>query len=295
MRVLVAGAGGLLAAAIIREFSPDTAVVALDRQALDITDAAACERIVAEARPDVVFNCAAYNNVDGAEDDAAHALRINTFGVRTLGAAVRLAGAAFVHFGSDFVFDGEADRPYTEDDRPNPRGVYAASKLLGDWFALAHPSAYVLRVESLFGEPGPGGTRQGSLGTIVARIRAGEPVPAFVDRTVSPTYTADVAAACRRLIAGGVAPGLYHCVNSGAATWAEVAAEAARLLGRPIDLKPITLQTASLKAPRPRYCALSNARLRAAGVALPPWEDALRRHLDKLQQPGAQLTVGRSD
>lgn len=279
MRVLVAGAGGLLAAAIIREFSPDAHVAALGHASLDITDRAACERAIATARPGVVFNCAAYNNVDGAEDDAVRAIRINAMGVRALAAAARLGGATFVHFGSDFVFDGETDRPYTEDDRPNPRGVYAASKLLGDWFALEHPAAYVLRVESLFGEPGPGATRQGSLGTILARIRDREPVPVFVDRTVSPTYTTDIAAACRQLLERRAAPGLYHCVNGGAATWADVATEAARLLGLPIDLQPITLQTAALKAPRPRYCALSSGKLRAAGIEMPPWPDALRRYL----------------
>jgi dTDP-4-dehydrorhamnose reductase len=279
MRIVVTGAGGLLAAGIIRDFSRASDMVPLDRAALDITDAAACVRAIAQARPDVVFNCAAYNDVDGAEADAVAAIRINALGVRTLCGASRAAGASFVHFGSDFVFDGEAARPYTEDDRPNPRGVYAASKLLGDWFALEHPGAYVLRVESLFGQPGPGRTRRGSLGTIVARIRAGEPVPAFVDRTVSPTYTADVAAAVRTLLARRAPPGLYHCVNSGAATWAEIAAEAASVLGLPIEIQPITLGTAALKAPRPKYCALSNERLTAAGATMPSWQDALRRYL----------------
>ena len=279
MRIAVTGAGGLLAAAVVREFSADSDVVALDRAALDITDSQACARTIAEIRSDVVFNCAAYNDVDGAETDAVTAIRVNALGVRALGEAARVAGAAFVHFGSDFVFDGEAGRPYTEDDRPNPRGVYAASKLLGDWFALEHPSAYVLRVESLFGEPGPGRTRRGSLGTIVSRIRAGEPVPAFVDRTVSPTYTADAASAARTLLTRRAAPGLYHCVNSGTATWAEIAAEAARLLALPLEIRPITLETAALKARRPKYCALSNARLQAAGAVMPSWQDALRRHL----------------
>ena len=279
MRVVVTGAGGLLAAAILREFGSGHDVVAFGHADLDITDPAACDRILSATRPDVVFNCGAYNNVDGAEDDAVRAISINALGVRALGAASRLIDAVFVHFGSDFVFDGETDRPYTEEDRPNPRGVYGASKLLGDWFALEHPRAYVLRVESLFGEPAPGATRQGSLGAIVARIRAGEPVPAFVDRTVSPTYTTDAAAACREMLTRGATPGLYHCVNTGAATWADVATEASRVLSLPIQLKPITLETAALKAPRPRYCALSNAKLRAAGVSMPPWQDALRRHL----------------
>jgi dTDP-4-dehydrorhamnose reductase len=280
MRLLVTGVRGLLGAAIGREFrQPEYDVVALDRAALDVTDDRAVEAAVASHRPDVVVNCAAYNDVDGAESDPLTALGVNAFAVRALSRAARDAGAALVHYSSDFVFDGDIDRPYVEDDEPNPRGVYAASKLLGDWFALEHARAYVLRVESLFGEPGPNGSRRGSLGTIVQRIMAGDEVPVFTDRVVSPSYTADVARATRALLASNAPPGLYHCANSGVATWAEVASEAARMLDRPLRMKPITLASVQLKAPRPRYCALSNGKLLAAGVAMPRWEEALGRHL----------------
>jgi dTDP-4-dehydrorhamnose reductase len=138
--------------------------------------------------PEVVINCAAYNNVDRAEEEAVAALEVNAFGALSLSRAARAAGAVLVHYSTDFVFDGNADHPYSETDATNPRGVYAASKLLGDWFVLETPGAYVLRVESLFGEPGPDATRRGSLATIVERIRAGEEVPVFVDRTVSPSH-----------------------------------------------------------------------------------------------------------
>lgn len=278
MRVVVTGADGMLAAAIIREFSNGHDVVALRRHDLDVTDHAAVHGTIAGARPDVVINCAAYNDVDGAQDDAPAALRVNTFAVRTLAAAARAGRAALVHYGTDFVFSGESRQPYREEDVPNPAGVYAASKLLGEYFALDDAAAYVLRVESLFGDPGGNG-RAGSVGTIIGRIRAGEPVPVFVDRTVSPSYTADVAAATRELLARHAAPGLYHCVNSGAATWADIAAEAARLLNMPLDVKRITLESAALKAPRPKYCALSNVKLAGAGIVMPTWQDALRRHL----------------
>ena len=171
-----------------------------------------------------------------------------------------------------------------ESDEPNPLGVYAASKLLGEWFTRDCPRAYVLRVESLFGHPGEAGTRRGSLGTIVDRIRAEEEVPVFVDRTVSPTYTVDVARATRLMIEHGVSPGLYHCVNSGAASWLEIAQEAARLIGRTLRVKRLTLATANLVAVRPRYCALSPARLADAGIAMPTWQDALARYLSLLDR-----------
>jgi dTDP-4-dehydrorhamnose reductase len=279
MRVLITGARGLLAAAVTREFAAAGDVIALDRSQLDITNPGDVARALADRKPAVVINCAAYNDVDGAEENAEGALRVNAIAVLGLSRAAREAGAGFVHYSTDFVFAGDATHPYGEDDLPNPRGVYAASKLVGEWLALEHPGGYVLRVESLFGPAGPGTTRQGSLAAIVARIRAREPVPVFVDRTVSPSYTTDVARATRELLARRTAPGLYHCVNSGAATWAEIAEDAARVLNVPLFMTPITLESVALKAPRPKYSALSNAKLHAAGVVMPPWQDALARYL----------------
>jgi dTDP-4-dehydrorhamnose reductase len=280
MRVLVTGAGGLLGAAIVREFeAAGGTVAALGHATLDVTNPEQVRQAIADTRPDLVINCAAFNDVDGAESQATAALELNAFAVRTLARAAREAGARLVHYGTDFVFDGNQSRPYLEDDPPNPGSVYAASKLLGEWFALEHPDAYVLRVESLFGEPGPGGSRTGSLKSIVTRIRAGEATPVFVDRTVTPGYTTDVAAATRQLVAGGAPPGLYHCVNSGATTWAEIAGEVARQLGVPLNMTPVTLDSVALKAKRPRYSALSNRKLAAAGIAMPTWQDALTRHL----------------
>ena len=188
MKVLVTGVRGLLGAAIAREFSNGCQVVGLDRGLLDITSDEAVRSVIEAERPALVVNCAAYNNVDGAEDDPTSAFRLNAFAVLALSRAASSAGATLVHFSSDFVFDGETDRPYTEDDVANPRSAYAASKLLGDWFALECPRAYVLRVESLFGPPGPDGARRGRLGAIVDRIREGAEVPVFVDRTVSPSW-----------------------------------------------------------------------------------------------------------
>ena len=116
-------------------------------------------------------------------------------------------------------------------------------------------------------------------GTIVDRIRSGDEVPVFVDRVVSPTYTPDIARTTRALLTGDVPPGLYHCVNSGHATWQQIAARAAELLGLPFHPRPMTLETAGLRARRPRYCALSNAKLAAVGCDMPTWEAALAAFL----------------
>jgi dTDP-4-dehydrorhamnose reductase len=285
-RVLVTGAAGQLGSFIVRAFE-GYEVVAAARRELDVTDPSAVAGVVSEIAPSLIINCAAYNDVDGAEDAPLDALAPNAFAVRSLARAASACGATLVHYSTDFVFDGEASVPYDEQAAPRPRSAYAASKLLGEWFALDAPRAFVLRVESLFGcVPGWTG-RRGTLDSIVEGLVAGRDVRAFTDRVVSPSYLADVAAATRFLVESGAAPGLYHCVNSGQGTWYQVAQEAARLLGVNPRLVPMTVDHAALKAPRPRYCALSNAKLAAAGFTMPPWPDALGRWLASRGEPAA--------
>ena len=214
------------------------------------------------------------------DDDSFAVSRAPGGAVLNLARAAEEAGARFVHYSTDFVFDGAATTPYTEDVRPSPRGTYAASKLLGEWFALEAPQSYVLRVESLFGSPANWTGRRGTLDGIAANLEQGREVRAFSDRIVSPGYVVDIAAATRHLALSGAEPGLYHCVNSGHASWYDVAREVASLIGseRP-NITPVTMDQSKLKAPRPRYCALSVAKLEAAGFRMPAWQDALRRWL----------------
>ena len=285
-RVLVTGAKGQLGSAIVRAFA-DADVLALRRADLDITDPGAVRGVIADARPNLIVNCAAFNDVDGAETAPAAALAVNAFAVRSLARAAETSGATLVHYGSDFVFDGEASIPYGESAEPAPRSTYAASKLLGEWFALDAPRAFVLRVESLFGCDAEWQGRRGTLDTIVDWLEQGREVRVFTDRVVSPSYIEDVAAATRYLAIHDAAPGLYHCVNSGAATWYDVAREAAALLGVPPRFKITTMAEAHLPASRPRYCALDNAKLAAAGFPMPPWQDAVRRWLSVRRQPAA--------
>ena len=135
----------------------------------------------------------------------------------------------------------------------------------------------MLRVESIFGGPTAGITaRDGSLGTIVRKLKAGEEVAVFTDRTVSPSYAPDIARATRALVEGGAPSGLYHCVNSGQTSWDVIATEAAAILGIEPKLKPITLDMLTLAAPRPRYCAMDPSKLAASGFAMRSWQDALR-------------------
>src|SRR5690606_2105619 len=140
-----------------------------------------------------------------------------------------------------------------------------ASKLLGEWLALDAPGAFVLRVESLFGSPPGWRARRGTLDTIREGLEQGREVRVFTDRQVSPGYIPDIAAATRHLLDTGAPAGLYHCVNSGFASWYDVAAETARLLGVTPRLVPVTTDQVPLKARRPRFCALATGKLASTG------------------------------
>jgi dTDP-4-dehydrorhamnose reductase len=273
---LILGAAGQLGSAMAEGLSQRHEVVAMTREELDIGDSAATRDVVTAVCPDVIVNCAAFNQVDAAERDPVPALTVNAFAVRALARLANDLDATLVHYSTDFVFDGRATRPYGEDDAPNPQSVYGSTKLLGEWFARDAVERYVLRVESLFGGP----QARSSVDRMVNAIRAGEEVRAFCDRTVSPSYVADVVAATVAMLDRRSPYGLYHCVNTGWTTWAALAREIARMLGRPdAPIREITQAEAALAAKRPRFAALSNEKLARAGVMMPSWQDALTRYV----------------
>jgi dTDP-4-dehydrorhamnose reductase len=282
MRIVVTGAGGQLGAALVHEFGAAHDVTAFTRAQLDISDDAAVAAALTRAKPELILNAAALTDVDGAEDRVIEALNSNAFGVRALAQAAMVHGATLVHYSTDFVFDGHATTPYSEADTPNPQNVYAASKLLGEWFAVDAPLAYVLRVEGIFGTTPGAAPPKGSAAGILNSLRASGSAKVFVDRTITPACVTDVARATRQLIEFNAPAGLYHCVNSGVTTWMEFAEEMARLLGIQATLVPVRLADMKLRATRPVYCALSNDKLRSVGIDMPTWQEALRRYL----QPG---------
>jgi dTDP-4-dehydrorhamnose reductase len=280
MKVLVIGAAGQLGQGMVERFAGEHDVTAASRREVDVTDHRALRAFVLDRRPEAVINCAAFTDVDGSNDQQELALDINGFAVRTLARATTELDAVLVHFSTDFVFPGTTATPYTEEDAPEPQSVYAQSKLFGEWVAADNPKHYVLRVESLFGGP----RARSSVDRIVAAVGAGQPAPVFVDRIVSPSFVDDVTDASAHLLRSGAPFGVYHCVNTGAATWLEVGQEIARLLQQPeTTLKPISVDDVTLKASRPRYAALNNAKLARAGYTMPTWQDALRRYLSRRQ------------
>lgn len=278
--VLVTGAAGQLGEAMVAQLEARHEVVNLNRNDLDVADTARVLATVAAVCPDVIVNCAAYTDVDGAEQDPTSALAANAWAVRALARAAGEINAALVHFSTDFVFDGAITRPYLESDEPNPRGTYAVSKLLGEWFASDAPAHYVLRVESLFGGP----RARSSVDKMVQSFVAGREVRAFADRTVSPSYVEDVVSATNALLDQRPACGLYHCVNSGWTTWSGIARELAMLVGKPnATIIDVNMGDAKLIAPRPKFAALDNSKLTAAGIPMPTWQEALKRYVATLE------------
>jgi dTDP-4-dehydrorhamnose reductase len=273
--VMILGAGGQLGTAMADGLARHHEIISRTRGELDITNAEAVRADITAIYPDVIVNCAAYTNVDGAETDQLSALATNAWAVRAIARVAAELDATLVHYSTDFVFDGAASAPYSESDLPNPRSVYAMSKLLGEWFAAEAPRHYVLRVESLFG-----GSMTSSVDRLLQGILAGTEVRAFSDRTVSPSYVDDVVKATRDLFEGGKPFGLYHCVNTGWTTWFELARRLAVSAARPdARVTPFEMAASGLRAPRPKFAALSNRKLTENGVTMPTWEQALDRYV----------------
>jgi dTDP-4-dehydrorhamnose reductase len=276
MKIAVLGAAGQLGAAMRAAAAERHDAIGLTRRDVDVTDAAALTQILTKAAPECIINCSAFAQVDEAEDAPLAALAVNAIAVRSLARISASLNATLVHYSTDFVFDGLTPGLHTEELAPNPSGVYASSKLLGEWFAADAPKRYVLRVESLFGGAAP----KSSVDTLLDGILAGRTVTAFSDRSVSPSYVVDVAGATLAMVERQIPYGLYHCVNSGSTTWDQLTHELARLAHRP-DAPIATARMADLKmrVRRPLHAALSNDKLRAAGIPMPSWQDALARHV----------------
>ncbi len=276
-RVLIFGAAGQLGVELVNEFRRrGHKVRGLDRASVDITDAARVEQSVADFDPQVVVNAAAYNQVDVAEQEPQAAFAVNALAVRNIALACRQNGAVFVHFSTDYVFDGRAGRPYTEDDPPHPLGAYAVSKLAGEYFAQAYlDDALIIRTSGVFG---PGGLRtaRGNFIELMLRLaQSGQPIRVVADHYASPTFAPLLAARTADLVERGQ-NGLFHIGGGTAISWFDFAKLIFRVAGLSPELRPTSEREYRTAARRPKYSALSNARIEQLGLApMPPLEEAV--------------------
>jgi dTDP-4-dehydrorhamnose reductase len=278
--ILLVGAEGQLGRALVAAAS-GSRLVALPRQALDVTDGAAVEDVIRRTGPAVVVNATAYNRVDDAERDPAAAFQVNAVAVHHLARSAARHGARLVHFSTDYVFGAVGTGPFTEEAGPAPLNAYGASKLAGEQLLrLADARHVVVRTAALYGTPGTGGKGGNFVDAVLAQARAGRPLRVVTDQVTSPTYAADLADGALRLVEVQPPGGVYHLVNEGACSWFEFAREILSLCGLEPDLAPTTSAAYGAPARRPANSALASCRLGVLGLPpLRPWREALRAYL----------------
>ena len=279
MRIAVLGSQGQLGRDLIPRLPGE--VLPLTRADIDLSQPQTIAEKLTGLKPDMVINCAAYNLVDKAETEPELAWRVNAIGVRDLARAACAVGARFVHFSTDYVFglDPTQSTPRTENDVPGPVSVYGATKLAGEYLALAaNPKTLVIRTCGLYGVHGTGGKGGNFVETMLRLAGQGKPLKVVDDQHCTPTATADLADATVKLLATGAA-GLFHMTNAGATTWFQLAREIFRQSQLSVDLTPITSAQFSAPARRPCYSVLDCRKLASVGILLPEWPESLRRYL----------------
>ncbi len=289
-RWLVAGSGGMLGRDLVTALlGRGEEVVGLTRTELDVTDRAAAAAAIADGKPDVVVNCAAWTAVDDAEAHEDEALAVNGTGAGNLAAVIASGGAPagcrLVHLSTDYVFPGDASLPYAEDADPGPRTAYGRTKLAGERAVRqALPLAsYVVRTAWLYGAHGPN-----FVATMIRLERERPAVDVVADQHGQPTWTADVARQVIALAGSGAPAGIYHATSSGETTWFGLASEVFQLLGAdPARVRAVPSSAYPRPAPRPGYSVLGHRAWAAAGIEpIGDWRLALRQAFPALAAAG---------
>ncbi len=290
MKVVVLGSKGMLAQDLIPIIAKEHKTLSFDKDRVDITDKKSVFELVGANKPDLVINCAAYNQVDQAETDRQAAFRANAYGVQQLALACEEFGSVLCHFSTDYVFDGKSTRPYRPDDEPNPISVYGESKRAGEVFVQSILNRYYLiRTSSLYGKHGGNFVH-----TILRLAKKKEPLRVVQDQAMSPTWTVNLAQGVVKLITSGKF-GVYHLTDRtrGGISWFEFAGEILKVKGLPNEIEPTTSQEfirspsrrllrAGGPAKRPAYSVLDTSLFTlCCGYEPMPWQESLKRFLDK--------------
>lgn len=274
MRITIAGSDGMLARDVIAAAERrGHEIDAPNRAEMDITDPTAIDEALADFRPNAVINCAAWSDVDGAEDDERGAMAVNDTGAALLAAAAARIGASVLYPSSDYVFDGTNGVPYLEHDMPNPISAYGRSKLGGEVsVAAANPRHFIVRSSWLYGV--------GGKNFVETMLRLGaeqEEILVVSDQRGCPTSTVDLGEGMVELVETD-RYGIHHMRGGGECTWFEFAVEIFDQAQMETRVMSATTEMMARKAPRPAYSVLGHGRDDA--IELPPWRRSLRRYLD---------------
>ncbi len=249
-------------------------VVTIGREDGDITNFEFLKEKISSINPDVIFNAIAYTAVDNAEDDEQNAVAINKRLPEMLASIVKDSSIYLVHYSTDFVFNGKQHIPYTEKDVPEPSSVYGATKLAGEQALLKLDNCAILRTAWLFGEG-----RKNFVSTILKFAQERDTLRVVCDQFGSPTYTKDLAE-MSFLIMQHRGVGIFHTVNTGQASWCELASEAVKMLNLTTFVEPIETKDWPQKALRPHFSVLSTQKLQQEyGYTPRPWIQALQEYI----------------
>jgi dTDP-4-dehydrorhamnose reductase len=278
VRALILGGGGQLASDLQALLGSQAR--SFSHTEVDICNQHAVDRAYEEASPDVVFNCAAFHNVEACESEPARAWRVNVEAVRQLA----LRGVSLVHISTNYVFDGRRAEPYAEDDLPQPRSVYALTKLAGEHAALAYGSRpLVVRTAGLYGLHGSASKGGNFIQRILARAQERPPMRVVSDQRLQPTFTADLAQA---MVAAAekLATGIVHLTASGACSWFEFTEAILEKAGLDVEIEPVATAIPPAGVDRPLNGVLARPRADALGLpVLRHWREALSDYMSEAQ------------
>jgi len=287
MRILLIGKTGQLAGDIISIGQNEHEIYAPSRDILDIEKQETVEQAISYFNPEVIINTAAFHNVPLCETESVRAFSVNFLAVRNLAILSKQAGALFVTFSTDYVFDGKKGKPYTEDDIANPLQIYGMSKLAGEYAALSiwPEETIIIRTCGLYGFSGASSKGGNFVDKRIKDARKESILEMSSEQVVSPTYTQDLSNAVFSLISQkDLKSGIYHLVNEGQCSWYEFTKAIYEIMNINIDLKPVNRHGMSGEVKRPLYSALANKKARTFSIQLPYWKDALSRYL-RLKYP----------
>lgn len=282
MKTLLIGADGQLGTDLGKIYPTDE-LIPLTLEDLDVCDYAEVNRILREHSPEVVINTAAFHRVDECEDNPQRPMEVNALAVRNLAIVCKEIDAILVHFSTDYVFDGNAARPYTEQDTPRPESVYAISKLAGEHFIrYLHEKHFILRVCGLYGVVGSKEKGTNFVETMIKLAEEGKDIKVVNDQTLTPTYTLALAKRIKALVETEKY-GLFHMTCEGECSWYEFAQAIFEISGLTPNLEPTTSGEYRSPARRPTYSVLEKANLKSVPEVppMPFWKDALKEYLEE--------------